>query len=56
MSTALSSVVENLSEICKKECELCKEEKSCQNVDSLILGIMNCITSVKNVIMNHINQ
>ena len=56
MSTSLSSLADNLSEIYEKECELCKEKKSYQNVDSLILRIMNYITSVKNVMMNHINQ
>ena len=54
MLTSLSSLVDNLSEIYKtKNVNHAKKEISYQNVYSLVLRIMNYITSVKNVMMNH---
>ena len=42
MSTSLSSLVDNLSEIYKKECKKFMErKKSYQNVDLLVLKIIN---------------
>ena len=57
MSTSLSNLVDNLSEIYKKDCELCKERKKIMSECRLTdLKIMNYTTSVKNVMMNRINQ
>ena len=42
MSTSLSSLVDNLSEIYKKECKKCMgRKKSYQNVNLLVLKIIN---------------
>ena len=50
MSTSLSSLLDNLSEIYKKECKGCKErEKLNQHVILLELKMINQITNVKNV-------
>ena len=50
MSFSLSKLVDNLSEIYKKECKVCKErKKSDQYVILLGLKIISYITNVKNV-------
>ena len=57
MSTLLSSLVDNLSEFTRKNAKHAKkEEKSSQNGILLGLKITDCITNVKNVMMNHLNQ
>ena len=52
MSTSLSSLVNNLSEIYKKECKGCMEKKSGQNAILLGLKIINYTTNVKNAKKN----
>ena len=54
MLASLSSLVDNLSEIYKEEYKSCK--KICQNIDLLILKVIDYTTSVKSVVMNHMNQ
>ena len=57
MTNELSDLVDKVSEIYKKECKACKENrKSCQDVNLLGLKIMNYATSVKNVIKYGYNQ
>ena len=57
MLTSLSSLVDNLSDIYKKECELCKERKKIMWVCRLIdLKNNELYYECKNVMMNHINQ
>ena len=57
MASKLSDLVDNLSEIYKKECiTFLKEEKSSLNAILLGLKITDYITNVKNVMMNHLNQ
>ena len=40
MSTSISILIDNLSEICKKECDRCKERKKIKSVCDFI-GIKN---------------
>ena len=56
MQNSLSSLVDNLSEIHRKECELCNEIRIMSECRLIGLKIMNYVMSVKNVMMNHINQ
>ena len=57
MSTSLSSLVDNLSEIYKKECKSCKERKKIMS-KCILIGVKNnrLHYNVKNVVVNHINQ
>ena len=54
ISTSLSSLVDNLSEICKKECKACKERRKIKS-ECTFMGLKNknCITNLKKVIKNH---
>ena len=57
MSTSLSNLTDNLSEINKKNVNHAKkEEKLYLSATLLVLKIIDYITNVKNVMMNHLNQ
>ena len=57
MSISLSSLVDSLSEIYKKNANHARKEKeSCRNAVLTVLKIIDCIKNVKNVVMNHMNQ
>ena len=53
MSASLSSLVDNLSEINKKECESCKERKKIIS-ECRYIGFMN--NRLNYAIINHVNQ
>ena len=57
MSTSLSSLVDNLSEIYKKKCKSCKERKKIM-LECILIGLENnrLHYKCKNVTMNHTNQ